>query len=398
MSPKTVMRMIVCSDIHCKEDVSTEPERLIKGIGEAYRYADRTDYPHIDAIFTVGDFANLGTRKEMEMYKSCLDRSLRSETVSVVTMASHEYRHDGYEGARTRFDEIFGQAPDTHTVVNGFHCIALTTQEACHLWGEKRTWLSGELKKAAADGGQKPIFVFQHPHIIDTVYGSKNWGYDDIYAILMDYPQVIDFSGHSHAPINDPRSVYQKHFTCFGTGSLSYFELDEFDFIHGTIPPEKEKCAQFLIVEAYDDGSVRVLPYDILSGKFFHAGAWIKTPFDPDSFVYTDRRYLHPEKPFFDRETSVQVQVSDNAATVTFDAAHSPTERINAYRLVLKRADTGMILRQVRITSRYFLYEMPQAYSFTFDGLGPGEYRVEITAEGFWHNASDPLTKDFAVQ
>lgn len=389
--------MIVCSDIHCKEGVAAEPERAVKGIRDAYVYADSTDYPHIDAIFTVGDFANRGTLEQMKIYKKCLDSSLRAETVSVLTMASHEYMHDGYESALARFDGVFKQSPDTHTVVNGFHCIALTTERGCSIGEKKQEWLSAELKKAAADGESKPIFVFQHPHISDTVCGSKNWGEDEIYTILMDYPQVIDFSGHSHAPINDPRSVYQKHFTCFGTGSLSYFELDEFDFIHGTIPPEKEKCAQFLIVEAYEDGSVHVLPYDILSGKFFNDGALIEKPFDPDSFVYTDKRYLTAEKPYFPDGVPVKIEASADSATVIFGAARSKSERINAYMLVLKCSVSGRILRQVRMTSRYYLYDMPQEYSFTFENLCKGEYLVEITAEGFWNNTSDKLTKGFAV-
>jgi hypothetical protein len=81
------------------------------------------------------------------------------------------------------------------------------------------------------------------------VYGSINWGEDDIIAILNDYPQVIDFSGHSHAPINDPRSIHQKYITSLNTGSLSYFELDEFDLMYGTVPPDAKQCAQFYIVE-----------------------------------------------------------------------------------------------------------------------------------------------------
>ncbi len=397
MDKKTVMRMIVCSDIHCKENDATEPNRFVKGMRDAYNYADGTDYPHIDAIFTVGDFANRGTLEQMKIYKKCLDDSLRPETVSILTMASHEYMSDGYGSALERFAAVFGQSPDTHTVINGFHCIAVTTDNSCSIGEEKQAWLSAELKKAAADDFKKPIFVFQHPHISDTVYGSINWGDSDIYSILMDYPQVIDFSGHSHAPINDPRSVHQKHFTCFGTGSMSYFELDEFDYIHGTVPPEKEKCAQLLIVEAYGNGSVRVLPYDILSGKFFNGGALIEKPYDTDSFVYTDRRYLTAEKPFFDGGAAADVYVTKTSAAVKFDAAKSESERINAYKLVLKCAESGRILRQVRMTSRYYLYCMPQEYSFTFENLCKGEYLVEITAEGFWRNASDKLTKRFEV-
>ena len=65
--------------------------------------------------------------------------------------------------------------------------------------------------------------------------------------------------------------------------------------------------------------------------------------------------------------------------------------------LVLKCSVSGRILRQVRMTSRYYLYDMPQEYSFTFENLCKGEYLVEITAEGFWNNTSDKLTKGFAV-
>jgi hypothetical protein len=102
-----------------------------------------------------------------------------------------------------------------------------------------------------------------------TVYGSANWGEDELTDILMNYPQIIDFSGHSHAPINDPRSIHQRHFTCLGTGTLSYFELDEFDKYYGTIPPGNDRAAQMLFVEADADMRVRVYPYDLITSNFF---------------------------------------------------------------------------------------------------------------------------------
>lgn len=397
MSFEPVMRMIVCSDIHCKENESAEPERFKKGVKEAYAYAESTSYPRIDAIFTVGDFANRGMLEQMKIYKSCLDETLHNETVSILTMASHEYMCDGYDGALKRFDSVYNQQPDTHTVVNGFHCIAVTTEGGCSIGDKKQLWLSEELKKAAAADANKPIFVFQHPHLSDTVYGSINWGDDDIYSILMDYPQVIDFSGHSHAPINDPRSVYQKHFTCFGTGSMSYFELDEFDFVHGTVPPNSRSCAQFLIVEADSQGSVRVLPYDILSGRFFNDGVLVKTPWEPESFEFTNKRYLNPEKPFFSDSAKISVDVKNNSAEVVFDSACSPSERINAYKIVVRRSSDRRIIRQARITSEYYLYDMPKEYSFSFENMCKGDYLVEITAEGFWFNSSDKKIKEFSV-
>ncbi|MGK0537381.1 metallophosphoesterase family protein, partial [Bacillus sp. 'calajunan'] len=77
-------------------------------------------------------------------------------------------------------------------------------------------WLKEEMEKAQKDDPEKPIFVFLLQHIKDTVYGSQEWGTKDsakIYEVLKQYPQVITFSGLSHYPLDDPRSIHQKDFT-----------------------------------------------------------------------------------------------------------------------------------------------------------------------------------------
>ena len=74
-------------------------------------------------------------------------------------------------------------------------------------------WLKEEMAKAQKDDPEKPIFIFLHQHIKETVYGSHEWGTQDsakINAVLKEYPQVITFSGHSHYPLDDPRSIHQK--------------------------------------------------------------------------------------------------------------------------------------------------------------------------------------------
>ena len=40
------------------------------------------------------------------------------------------------------------------------------------------------------------------------------------------YSNIINFSGHSHFPIIDERSIWQKEFTAIQTGSTSYVELE----------------------------------------------------------------------------------------------------------------------------------------------------------------------------
>ena len=236
---KPVLRFLVVSDVHYGDEREAEYERMEKAINTAYELSEKEEYSKLDALYVVGDFSKRGTEKQMYAFKNTLDEFLKEGTEVAVSLASHEFMNDGEEKALENFGRIFGMEPDTHKVINGYHFISVTSTNGCHFDEAKQNWVAAELKKAAADDPRKPIFFFQHPHIMGTVYGSANWGEDELTAILMNYPQIIDFSGHSHAPINDPRSIHQKHFTCLGTGTLSYFELDEFDKVYGTVPPNE---------------------------------------------------------------------------------------------------------------------------------------------------------------
>ncbi|MCH5199013.1 MAG: metallophosphoesterase [Oscillospiraceae bacterium] len=394
---KTVLRFIACSDIHYKENINTEPERFKRGMELAYKYADNQDYNKIDAIYVIGDFANSGSREQMLMFKDSLDKYVRPETKKILTLASHEFHsEDGEEGAYSRLREIFSVEPDEHNIINGFHFISVSTERGCQIREKKREWIANELKKAGEDDYRKPIFFFQHPHLTDTVYGSICWGEDDIITILMNYPQIIDFSGHSHAPINDPRSIHQKYFTSVGTGSLSYFELDEFDKLGGTVPADKAQCAQFHIVEVFEDNSVLIKPFDILSGNFFNDGYYVKKPWEPKSFVYTDKRYLTDKAPVFDNDTLVETDFADGKLSVTFSQAKGE-ERPNSYNIVIRAGKDNHIVKQVSEFSSYYIYDMPKTKTLTFDFDFKGHFTLELYANSFWKTQSEPIIKEFDI-
>lgn len=392
------IRFVVMSDIHTKpEKDCIELARLKKGLQDAYAYAEKCEYPKIDAFFAVGDFANHGEEEEMLHFKEVLDAVLKPETDVTLSLASHEYVA-GEDTAKERFARIFELPYDVHKVIKGFHFISVSTTKGCRFDEPQVTFAENALKEAAADSKEKPIFFFQHPHISGTVYGSINWGEDTLYPVLMNYPQVIDFSGHSHAPINDPRSIHQEHFTSLGTGSLSYFELDEFDKVYGTVPPDAKECAQFLIVEADENNRVRVLPFDILTGKFFHYVWKIDTPSEPATFRYTDIRYKTAVRPHFRKDTPLTIKQKDGVVTITFGQADIAEDRVNDYKIVIRDGD-GKIVRQISIWSGYYLYTMPETLSVTVSSLPKGSYRAEITAKGFWRNTSDNALKaEFIVK
>ena len=391
-----VLRFMVVSDVHYKDEHSAERERMELALKTANTLSEKEEYSKLDALYVVGDFATSGSRPQMLAFKDTLDRNLKAETIVNLSMASHEFHGEGEEAALEKFKEIYAQDPDTHRIINGYHFISVTCTNGCHFDDAKRAWVAEELKKASADDTKKPIFFFQHPHIMGTVYGSANWGEDELTDILMNYPQIIDFSGHSHAPINDPRSIHQKHFTSLGTGTLSYFELDEFDKSYGTLPPGKEKAAQMLIVEADADMRVRIYPYDLITENFFPMVWKIDSAWDPKSFLYTDARYKTDIAPHFEDSAKAVISgITADGFKVTFDQAKTEDVYVNDYNVIVKNSD-GIIVRNSTIWSEFYFYDMPETLSVEFDKLKSGvTYQVEIYAGSFWKTTSEkPLLSE----
>ena len=397
---KPVLRFLVVSDIHYGSEADcVEKKRMAQALKTAYELSEKEDYSKLDALYVVGDFTKRGEEAQMLAFKQTLDDYLKEETEAVVSLASHEFMHDGEQSALERFGKIFNMEPDTHKVINGYHFISVTSTNGCHFDEAKQAWAAAELKKAAEDDPQRPIFFFQHPHIMGTVYGSANWGEDELTAILMNYPQVIDFSGHSHAPINDPRSIHQKHFTCLGTGTLSYFELDEFDKVYGTIPPNDDKAAQMLIVEADAQNRVRIYPYDLITSNFFPFTWKIDSAWDPQSFLYTDARYKTTETPYFEPDAKIVISDIDaDGFKVTFDQAKFDSDYVDDYNVIVKDS-RGVIVRNSTVWSEYYFYDMPETISVSFNGLESGEtYQVSVYANSFWKTSTEkPLLSEKVV-
>lgn len=394
---KPVLRFLVVSDVHYADEADcVERKRMSQALKTAYELSEKEDYSKLDALYVVGDFTKRGSETQMLSFKQTLDEYIKDKTDVTISLASHEFFHDGEEKALENFKRIFDMEPDTHKIINGYHFISVTSTNGCHFDEAKQAWVAQELKKAVADDPKRPIFFFQHPHIMGTVYGSANWGEDELTAILMNYPQIIDFSGHSHAPINDPRSIHQQHFTCLGTGTLSYFELDEFDKVYGTIPPNEEKAAQMLIVEADAEMRVRIYPYDLITSNFFPYTWRIDSAWDVDSFLYTDARYKTTQTPYFEENAKIVVSdKKDDGFTVTFDQARYDGDYVNDYNVIVKDAN-GVTVRNSTVWSEYYFYDMPETISVAFDELEKGrEYRVYVHANSFWKTRTkQPLVSE----
>ena len=231
------------------------------GAGAENNYVDKIPHafssiysmaPSIDAHFFVGDSADTGAPEQYDELADILNANV-TKPVGIV-MGNHEYYNwDGdKQTAQAEFSTFLGsklavegafQIPggpnegelDCDFVVggdgtesSGYHVLALSAHPGGYdnsWYGDRQDWIREHLAAAAAEDPAKPIFFFTHHPFGNTVWysvgGSWNgqFGLDDTddtgddmafyQEIAAAYPQLIHFSGHTHIPMADPRSIYQ---------------------------------------------------------------------------------------------------------------------------------------------------------------------------------------------
>ena len=134
-------------------------------------------------------------------------------------MGNHEF----YGGNQAFWKKTFGVEPNARYQVNGYQFIAISPEKGTMADGDYMyalEWFQRELEEAVAADPEKPVFVFQHYPVTPTVYGGRgldDWGAEDLFDTLQKYPTVVNFSGHTHYPLTDPRVAWQGNFSAFGT-------------------------------------------------------------------------------------------------------------------------------------------------------------------------------------
>ncbi|MCR5150286.1 MAG: metallophosphoesterase [Clostridiales bacterium] len=273
-----VLRFAVCSDIHLQGEENLHSQHYRQMFDELYEYADAQDYSKLDAIITAGDMVNTGSDEEYEQFIGITSEGIREGTQFLCVLGNHEfikYRDYDPKIGYEKYKKYVCEDVDRHLVINGFHFILTSYSDDARTFTSKKGWMKAELDKAVADRRDMPVFCIQHPQPFNTVYGSVNWGDFDIKTVYKNYPQVVDFSGHSHYSTTDPRSIWQGSFTSIGTGSTACL-MSNLNLISGDedVPGES---ATVWIVEADADGNVRLKLLDIPENRFFEKNEYYLT-------------------------------------------------------------------------------------------------------------------------
>ncbi len=390
------IRLIVFTDTH------NENENVADAIDTAYSlFSEDEIYNGVDGFFGLGDFSSIGTEPDYIAYTDTLKEHIKEDTVCINVLGNHEFKTDNY---KELFEKYFGHELNTVTEINGFTCIAFSGERSLTEWtftpGSLK-WLSDEIHKAEEASGDKPVFVFEHPHPFGTVYGSSIWCTPQLNPVFAGHSNVINFSGHSHFPFNDPRSINQSTYTSVGVGAMARFELDE-NYIPGQHPEGYEDAAQFAVVEADSTGRVRIRGYDLLSDSYF-CDYFIESISNRDTYAYTYKNLkAHDKAPVFPEKSEVNIAVTDDGNyRISFTKAEVPEGFIvHEYNVVISDESNNEIYKDNFIASYYLINnETTQGFTVPKDILTIGNtYTLTIKAESAYHKYSEEKILSFTVQ
>lgn len=425
-----ILRFAVTGDVHIREDPDNDygsRKQLAEFIRTAYAYSDaQTDYTTLDGMFFTGDNTNDGTKIEQTTFFDYVKENAREETATRAVLGNHEFRGTKTDGdsysatslrkAPVKFMEYSGyDGEDAHLVIKGYHFIFMSMDaytDGIKFTDEKLAWLEGELASAAAEDktGKKPIFVFQHEPPEGAVGGATVASGDvQLTRVLAKYPQVVNFSGHTHYDMTNPQAIRQEAFTALTTGSLAYL----------TVPivghPENEKdrvialdkegawsylndgtslrnAGMYYIVEVSQDGRVRVIRYDIFTDSVYGEPIYLEGIGEPDKFTLTDERAQKAAKPVFSGEKQITVAETDEDRIVLeIPQASCSTDPVQNYRIDTYLGD-AFVSSTYRLACTFYGDATPETISAPISHLDPGtEYTLKVYAVGSWGQESEPF-------
>ena len=230
------------------------------------------------------------------------------------------------------------------------------------------------------------------------------------------YPQIVNFSGHSHYSLIDERSIYQKDYTAIQTQSLSYIELENGKY-NGTVPKD--------IYDNYDENGITkistansmglicdvnekavVIKRISFEKEEFYGNDWIiDIPINKNSFRYIyEKMDKNSVKPYFKFENNDDKKVfietnNNNINIIKFRQAYHPNF-IHSYKIILKNEDgKGKDCENLYFSDFYLMpSDRKDIISFRLKGDQlKGEYNIKIYAYDSFGKESDNYIEDNIV-
>ncbi len=278
----------VASDIHINESNFENYNDHFKAL-----LADlKATMPGCDALYVNGDIADYGKEIEYQMFRQFIDGAGLSFPV-YANYGNHDSRDPNTPGFFKQYANTFAMDTMYYTVETEEANFVLFVSSETHrlheylyLTEENLTWLEETLARLSENG--KKTFLMFHQPLMNTVEGSfseqiTNFdqfaqgeiGYvrkvqgggevaadEDLFNILINHPDVVIFTSHTHWTLEGERTLRQRDSLPYmvNTAATAYIARGDGQRHH--------EEAQALYVEVYGD-KVIVRGRDVLNGKWF---------------------------------------------------------------------------------------------------------------------------------
>lgn len=435
-----VVRFAVTSDVHirsydtAKSSQDYQSHEILTNFCESvYAYSESQSYDKLDAIFFVGDFAQTGYDDEFADFFNIVKENTKEETQVRAILGNHEFRATRYDDGTNRDDRYsktsvaatfekyksYGgyDEVDAHLLVGGYHCIVLNMDlyaDYVKFSTEKLKWLEKRLKIAAEDDptGEKPIFVFQHVPAAGTVNNINSGADTKLREVLNQYPQVVDFSGHSHRPITDPRSIWQGEFTAINTGGLAYLSIPlisaektiavramDHNGAWASTSDETEirNAGLYYFVEINAKHEVRLVAYNLYTNAVDHIVSRGKVAAEKNLGTFEERAAASAAPSFAANANISSTFVGKNRAILSVPQANCAAG-VSTYRVELYQG-SNLVSTTYRLSCNHLGAAMPNHIAAPLDELAPNTaYTVKVFPISSWAKEGAPLQYSFTTK
>ena len=271
------------------------------------------------------------------------------------------------------------------------------------------------IEYAKEDSNGYPFFYTQHCTLYDTLYGIKEENTGTAKTVLnnlADASNAITFTGHTHTPAANERSIWQStdeadpDFTAVLVPSINYGYVKELGLGDATYPLSQN--GMYMVVNGSDVTITRLSFADPADEDGLEIGEnWSFDAADANDRPYDyDTRAAAVSKPEFAESAKItaeylsqeRVIFSFPAATVT--APEGFSDQIEHYYVELINTATGEVVNSYVMPTGFIFDDQPARfagpYCVGFVGLSADtEYQIKVYAREFYQVSSEPLTLTF---
>ncbi|OQA84719.1 MAG: Calcineurin-like phosphoesterase [Lentisphaerae bacterium ADurb.Bin242] len=402
-----ILKVGIVSDI---QGLPSEHDWGIYNLGLAL---DILAQKQIDTLIMAGDLAENGNPLTYRLYwKMIRDRFGEKMPRHVACEGNHDCNRTFPQDFAVRFAEVCRglhreNVNPWHAVIDGYDFIAFAASDGMHYSEASLPALEAALRKAVERDHEKPIFVITHFPPENTVSGSHSEaGSPELLKVLEKYSQAVSFSGHTHYPLEDERTIWQGAFTAVETSTLAYgcaTEEQAVNTVNGILPFARE-VTQMLYMEVFSD-RLEIHRYNVAEQReIFPEQLWrVKLPYRPEEAIYAPERRLHRQAPQFAADANILMRLDYGYVYLIFDGT-CEGDFAQFYDVEISERNSdgdGKTFRQYRYISHFYrleknrekrlFYKLPDALK------AGGKYRFRVYPVESFGNRGKPLEMFYEI-